>query len=116
MRTLVTGGAGYIGSVMVPMLIDGGHTVLVLDDLSSGHREAAKGTDLQVIDLKDPASVRDACRQFKPDTCLHFAAHSLVGESMLDPLKYLSLIHISEPTRLGMISYAVFCLKKKTQN
>jgi len=88
MRTLVTGGAGYIGSVMVPMLIDGGHTVLVLDDLSSGHREAAKGTDLQVIDLKDPASVRDACRQFKPDTCLHFAAHSLVGESMLDPLKY----------------------------
>ena len=88
MRTLVTGGAGYIGSVMVPMLIDGGHTVLVLDDLSSGHREAAKGTDLQVIDLKDPASVRDACRQFKPGACLHFAAHSLVGESMLDPLKY----------------------------
>lgn len=88
MRTLVTGGAGYIGSVMVPMLIDGGHTVMVLDDLSSGHREAVKGADLQVVDLVDPASVRDACWQFRPDACLHFAAHSLVGESMLNPLKY----------------------------
>ena len=88
MRTLVTGGAGYIGSVMVPMLIDGGHTVMVLDDLSSGHREAVKGADLQVVDLVDAVSVRDACWQFKPDACLHFAAHSLVGESMLNPLKY----------------------------
>ena len=90
MRTLVSGGAGYIGSVMVPMLIDGGHTVMVLDDLSSGHREAVKGVDLQVVDLVDPVSVRDACWQFKPDACLHFAAHSLVGESMLNPLKYFS--------------------------
>ena len=73
---------------MVPMLIDGGHTVMVLDDLSSGHREAVKGADLQVVDLVDPASVRDACWQFRPDACLHFAAHSLVGESMLNPLKY----------------------------
>jgi UDP-glucose 4-epimerase len=88
MRTLVTGGAGYIGSVMVPMLIDGGHSVLVVDDLSSGHREAVGGADLRVIDLEDPASVGDALWQFKPDVCLHFAAHSLVGESMLDPLKY----------------------------
>lgn len=88
MRTLVTGGAGYIGSVMVPMLIDGDHTVLVLDDLSCGHREAVKGADLQVMDLEDHASVRDVCRRFKPDACLHFAAHSLVGESMLNPLKY----------------------------
>ena len=90
MRILVTGGAGYIGSVMIPMLIDGGHTVMVLDDLSSGHREAVREADLRVVDLEDPAVVSDACRQFKPEACLHFAAHSLVGESMLDPLKYFS--------------------------
>jgi UDP-glucose 4-epimerase len=88
MRILVTGGAGYIGSVMIPMLIGGGHTVMVLDDLSSGHREAVREADLRVLNLEDQGSVRDACRRFKPDACLHFAARSLVDESMMYPLKY----------------------------
>jgi len=90
LRILVTGGAGYIGSVMSHMLVGEGHEVLILDNLSMGHAEAVEGIDLKVLELEDRASVREACEQFKPDACMHFAAHSLVGESMENPYKYLS--------------------------
>lgn len=88
MRVLVTGGAGYIGSVAARMLADGGHDVLVLDNLAKGHRQAVRGLVLEVADLEDPDSLLTVCNRFKPQACMHFAANSLVGESMTDPLKY----------------------------
>lgn len=88
MKLLVTGGAGYIGSVMVRMLAGAGHDVLVLDDFSKGHRRAVEGIQLEEVDLEHASAVIESCRRFHPDACLHFAAQSLVAESMADPLKY----------------------------
>ncbi len=88
MRVLVTGGAGYIGSVMCRMLQDAGHTVLALDDLSEGHRQAAAGVGLAVVDLRDRGAVVETCRRFRPEGCMHFASRSLVGVSMEKPLEY----------------------------
>lgn len=88
MKVLVTGGAGYIGSVMSRMLVDSGHEVLVLDNLSEGHRQAAAGLGLTVLDLKDRDRVVETCRRFKPEGCMHFASRSLVGISMEQPLEY----------------------------
>ena len=88
MRVLVTGGAGYIGSVVAAQLLDAGHEVTVLDDLSTGHADAVpqgahfvKGT------------LRDCSAEVLADgveAVLHFAAKSLVGESVANPAKYWS--------------------------
>jgi len=88
MRVLVTGGAGYIGSVTSRMLALEGHQVLVVDDLSKGHRQAVEGLDLEVLNIEDEEAVTSACAVFKPEACVHFAARSLVGESVAEPLKY----------------------------
>lgn len=88
MKVLVTGGAGYIGSVMVAMLRDLDHEVMVLDDLSMGHREAAGGARLAVLDLLNGEEVMRLCRGFRPQACIHFAAKSLVAESVANPRKY----------------------------
>lgn len=90
MRVLVTGGAGYIGSVMSRMLAREGHEVLVLDDLSRGHAGALGEIDLQITDLREKRRVAEACLGFQPDGCLHFAARSLVAESMSKPLDYFA--------------------------
>lgn len=90
MRVLVTGGAGYIGSVMARVLAGESHEVLVLDDLSKGHMEAVGETPLARIDLEDRDVVSEACVGFRPEACMHFAAQSLVGESMEKPLKYFN--------------------------
>lgn len=90
MNILVTGGAGYIGSVTAALLIRSGHRVTVLDDLSRGHRKAVpEGADLEVINLLDYVAVGNAFARRRPEAVLHFAAHSQVGESMRDPRKYL---------------------------
>lgn len=89
MRVLVTGGAGYIGSVAVALLARLGHEVTVLDNLSKGHRAAVDGrADLSVTDLGDRVAVADAVRRARPEATIHFAAQSLVGESMERPLRY----------------------------
>jgi UDP-glucose 4-epimerase len=88
LRILVTGGAGYIGSIVSRLLSDSGHEVLILDDLSTGHRKAVAGLGMLVLDLLDRERVEEACRRFKPEGCMHFAAKSLVGESMDKPLEY----------------------------
>ena len=79
MRVLVTGGAGYIGSVTSRMLALEGHQVLVVDDLSKGHRQAVEGLDLEVLNIEDEEAVTSACVRFEPEACVHFAARSLVG-------------------------------------
>ena len=90
MKILVTGGAGYIGSVAVEELIKAGTSVVVLDNLSLGHRAAVHPqAQLEVGDLADRALVDRVLTTHKPDAVMHFAAKSLVGESMQDPCLYL---------------------------
>jgi UDP-glucose 4-epimerase len=88
MKLLVTGGAGYIGSIVARHLLTGGHVVVVLDNLSRGHRAAVpEGAELVVVDLLDREALEAAIdRGF--DAVLHFAALSLVGESAQHPELY----------------------------
>ena len=89
MRVLVTGGAGYVGSVSVELLVAAGHDVTVLDDLSSGHRGAvADGADLVDGPYTDATSVARLLEVRRIDAVLHCAARSLVGESIKDPGRY----------------------------
>jgi UDP-glucose 4-epimerase len=89
MRVLVTGGAGYIGSVTTELLLDGGHEVVVFDNLERGHREAVdERAELIVGDLRDADPIRKAMVKVKPAAVLHFAAYAYVGESMENPTLY----------------------------
>ena len=88
MRVLVTGGAGYIGSVMTSMLLKENHEALVLDNLSKGHREALRDAKLVVADIEQKDKIQEICMEFKPEACMHFAALSLVEESMKNPILY----------------------------
>ncbi|HVI55382.1 MAG TPA: UDP-glucose 4-epimerase GalE [Luteibacter sp.] len=85
---MVCGGAGYIGSHMVRGLSRAGHDILVVDDLSTGHREAVGNEPLKQLSLLDGAQLDAVVKEFRPDVVFHFAALSLVGESVLDPLRY----------------------------
>ncbi len=88
MRVLVTGGAGYIGSVVAAQLVEAGHETVVLDDFSKGHREAVpEGTRLVQGDLMDARFARETLSEGF-DGVLHFAALSLVGESVERPEIY----------------------------
>lgn len=87
-RILVTGGAGYIGSHVVRMLTDTGRPVVVLDNLSTGFADAVLGAELVVGDTGDRALVDRVLADHGVDTVLHFAAHTIVPESVSDPLKY----------------------------
>lgn len=90
MKVFVTGGAGYIGSVAVEQLILAGHEVLVFDNLSLGHAAAVHpDAELVVGELADVQAIRAGMRRFQPEAIMHFAAKSLVGESMQDPFLYL---------------------------
>jgi UDP-glucose 4-epimerase len=86
-RILVTGGAGYVGSVSVERLLAAGHRVTVLDDLSTGHR-AAVATTLVHGSYADAAAVTTLLDREGIEVILHCAARSLVGESIVDPAKY----------------------------
>ncbi len=88
MRVLVTGGAGYIGSVVAAQLVAAGHDVVVLDDLSTGHADAVPPGATFV-----KGTLRDCAAEVLSDdieAVLHFAAKSLVGESVADPARYWS--------------------------
>jgi UDP-glucose 4-epimerase len=83
---LVTGGAGYVGSVCTAVLLEAGHRVIVLDDLSTGHRDAVP-TDCEFVE-GDAAEHAEAILADGVDGVLHFAARSLVGESVAHPELY----------------------------
>ncbi len=88
MKVLVTGGAGYIGSVTVAVLREAGFTVAVLDDLRTGHRAAVpEGVPLHAVSLADAGAVA-AVLADGFDAVVHFAASSLVGESVREPGRY----------------------------
>jgi UDP-glucose 4-epimerase len=85
---LVTGGAGYIGSHACKALAQAGYTPVAFDNLSTGWSQAVKFGPLVKGDLMDPAAVDAAFAQYQPTAVMHFAALSLVGESMRDPGLY----------------------------
>jgi len=91
MKVLVTGGAGYIGSVTVELLLNGGHEVVIFDNLERGHRSAIdERARLIEGDLRNQAEIENAIQQTRPDGVMHFAAYALVGESMARPEMYFA--------------------------
>ncbi len=85
MRVLVVGGAGYIGSHMVKMLLGAGHEVITLDNLSSGHRDAVLGGTFVEGDLADTQGLHQVFEQYQPEAVMHFASYIQVGESVRKP-------------------------------
>lgn len=88
MAILVTGGAGYIGSHTVAELLAQGKEVVVIDNLQTGHRGALLGGKLYEGDLRDKELLAKLFSENQIEAVIHFAANSLVGESMKDPVKY----------------------------
>ncbi|MCB5206873.1 UDP-glucose 4-epimerase GalE [Methylovorus mays] len=88
MKVLVVGGAGYIGSHMVKMLLGEGHEVITFDNLSSGYRDAVVGGTFVQADLADKTALDDVFVKYAPDAVMHFASYIQVGESVRHPDKY----------------------------
>jgi UDP-glucose 4-epimerase len=118
MRVLVTGGAGYVGSVSTDALIEAGHDVLVLDDLTTGHRAAVpKEAHLVVGSYADRTFTEDILRRASVEAILHCAARALVGESMADPAKYyrenvaggVALLEAARAAGVGRIVFSSTC-------
>ncbi len=114
MSILVTGGAGYIGSHCVKALREAGREVIIYDNLSTGHRQAVQGAPLVRADLRDARRLEATLRRHKVTAVIHFAAKSLVGESMKDPQAYydnnvtgtLSLLQAMRGARVGQIVFS----------
>ena len=87
-KILVMGGAGYIGSHTLKHLKENGYDVLSADNLSTGHKEAVLDSKLVIADLLDLDSLKELFSSYQIDAVIHFAAFSLVGESVTDPAKY----------------------------
>jgi UDP-glucose 4-epimerase len=85
---LVTGGAGYIGSHVARQLVERGERVVVLDNLSTGYRSAVLGAPLVVGNTGDPGTVNRVLADHHVETVMHFAAHTIVPESVSNPLKF----------------------------
>ena len=111
MNVLVTGGAGYIGSICTEELLNAGHAVTVYDNLTEGHRSAVDGRARFILGKPDePGDVLKAVKGTKPDAIMHFAASALVGESMENPRKYF---HNNVVNGLKLLDAAVECGVKK---
>jgi UDP-glucose 4-epimerase len=88
-KILVAGGAGYIGSHFVKRALEKGHEIVVVDNLSTGHRKAIPtAVTFYELDVRDREKLYKVFADEKPDAVVHFAANSLVEESMSEPLKY----------------------------
>ena len=114
MNILVTGGAGYIGSHTVKALLAQGHNVVVIDNLSRGHRAAVpEEIPFYVVDIHDIDRVQHIMEDMNIDAVMHFAAHSQVGESMENPTIYydnnvVGSYSLLEAVRRAGVKYFVF--------
>lgn len=113
MKILVCGGAGYIGSHMVAELLENGHEVVILDNFQKGHRDAILGGKVYKGDLRDRSVLDKVFSENKIDAVIDFAADSLVGESVVEPLKYFdnnigSTINLLKAMRDNEVKYIVF--------
>ncbi len=113
MNVLVVGGAGYIGSHAVRLLIDAGHTVWVYDNLSRGHRQAVPDGLLVEGELTDRNRLADTLVEKKIDAVMHFAAFALVNESVTDPALYyrnnvVAALELLEAMRQTGVTQIVF--------
>jgi UDP-glucose 4-epimerase len=114
MKLLVTGGAGYIGSVVAEQLLGAGHQVIVIDNLSRGHRQAVPaGAELVVADLADKEKLAGLFRFHQFDAVLHFAAFIEAGESMKSPETFFrnntaNALAVLEAMLAGHVSRFVF--------
>ena len=103
-KILVTGGAGYVGSVCSAELIKLGHEVVILDDLSAGHREAVPpGTELVEMNIADSGRLREVLRTFPADAVFHFAAKALIPESVTNPAIFFDVNVASSLTMLNTL-------------
>ena len=89
-RILVTGGAGYIGSHTVRLLLEQGHDVTVVDNLSKGYRHNVPADRLCQLNIADTDALAELMRQTRPEAVIHFAAFIAVGESMSEPERYFA--------------------------
>ncbi len=110
---LVIGGAGYIGSHMVMDLLRAGYPTVILDNLSRGHRELLPGGDFVHGDMGNPQDLRAVFARYPVKAVMHFAAHSLVGESVEQPLAYYrnnvaNTITLLEEMERANISHFIF--------
>ncbi|MDP4088131.1 MAG: UDP-glucose 4-epimerase GalE [Bacillota bacterium] len=113
MSILVCGGAGYIGSHMVAELIEKGEEVVILDNFQKGHRDAVKGKLIYEGDLRDRKILDKVFEENNIEAVIDFAADSLVGESVTEPLKYFNnnvggTISLLEAMRDYGVKYIVF--------
>ena len=114
MKIFVTGGAGYIGSVVVERLLEKGHEVVVYDNLAKGHREAVTAPAVLIVgDLADRDLLRQSLAAHQPEAVIHLAASSLVGESIRFPHLYfqnniVNGLNLLEAMREAGISRLVF--------
>lgn len=113
MNIFVTGGAGYIGSHTVKLLMEQGHRVMVYDNLSEGHADSLPQGILVRGDLADTATLTQALSSEPFDAVVHFAAHCYVGESMVDPEKYyinntVNSLNLLRAMRVAGVSRIVF--------
>ena len=109
MKILVTGGAGYIGSVTVEKLVAAGYEVVVFDNLSQGHRAAVHRKAVLVKgDLANRKKIDKTLEKYAPDAVMHFASHTLVGESVEKPFLYLGTNVVSAANLLeSMLEHGV---------
>jgi UDP-glucose 4-epimerase len=114
MKILVTGGAGYIGSITSELLLDEGHEVSIFDNFERGHRDAVDArAKVFEGDLRDAPAIRNAMLAARPQAVLHFAAYALVGESMQDPMLYFRNnveggIHLVDAMRAAGVPKIIF--------
>jgi UDP-glucose-4-epimerase GalE len=113
MKVLVTGGAGYVGSHACKALAKAGHDLVVYDNLSQGHAASVKWGPLERGDILDAARLDEVFTAHAPDAVMHFAALSVVGESVADPGKYYrsniaGTIELLDAMRRAEVSNIVF--------